>query len=150
MERREENRRAFGRAGAGGRTVAGPGVSVPRVEEHVQVGKRRVRRGAVRLEKRVVEDEIPIDVSLLEEDVEIERVPIHQFVDVAPEIRSEGETLIIPCLEEVIVYEKRLRVREEIRVRRVRRTTHRPITVTARREEIEVERQPNQQEEEES
>jgi uncharacterized protein (TIGR02271 family) len=124
-------------------------LSIPRLEEHVEIGKKRVRRGSVMLQKRVTEDEVAIDEPLDQEDVEIERVAINQFVDSPPGVRTEGETLIIPCLEEVIVYEKRLRVREELHVRRVRRETNRPTTVTVRREEIEVKRQPNNEETEE-
>ena len=54
--------------------------------------------------------------------------------------RTEGDVTIIPVYEEVLVVQRKFRVREEIRLTRVR--TQRPSThtVTLRRHEVEVER----------
>ena len=151
VEEHELERRADGTDRVDGRWMdLAETVSVPRIEERVQVGKRRVPRATVVLHKRVLEEDITVDEPLMEDDVEVERVRVDQFVDAPPGTRREGETLIIPILEEVIVYEKRLRLREELHVRRVRREASRPAVVTARREEIEVQEQPNHREEKES
>jgi len=62
------------------------------------------------------------------------------MIDEAPEIRHEGDTTIIPVLEEVLVVEKRLILREELHIIR-RREEHRdPQKVTLRKENVEVER----------
>jgi stress response protein YsnF len=61
-------------------------------------------------------------------------------VDEPVPTRTEGETTIIPVMEEVLVVEKRLRLKEELHVTR-RRTEHRdPQRVTLRSERVEVER----------
>ena len=54
-------------------------------------------------------------------------------------MRSEEDTLIIPVLEEVLVVEKRLLLKEEVRITK-REETHTPQRVTLRREEAAVER----------
>jgi stress response protein YsnF len=115
-------------------------LSLPRVEERVEIGKRPVVRGRVVLTKRVQEEDVTLHELGVEEEVEIEHVPVNRYVDSHPDVRTQGDTMIIPCVEEVIVVEKRLRVREEIHVRRVRREVDHPITVKVRREDIDVER----------
>lgn len=115
---------------------------IPVVEEHVRVGAREVEHGRVAVQKRVHEELHQIDAPAFHDEVEIEHVAVDRFVDSPPETRREGDTLIIPCLEEVVVVETRLRLREEVRIRRVRRETREQRVVTVRREEVEVERQP--------
>lgn len=84
--------------------------------------------------------EIPVEEVLRTSDVDIERVPMDRVVTEPVESRYEGDTLIIPVLEEVLVVEKRLVLREEIRItRRVQEHTERK-TVPVRSEHIEVER----------
>ncbi|MDB5301088.1 MAG: hypothetical protein JWO87_2751, partial [Phycisphaerales bacterium] len=61
-------------------------------------------------------------------------------VEVVPEVRREGDTLIVPLVEEVLVVEKRLVLREEVRVTTRRSQTHQPQRVTLRSEEAEIER----------
>jgi stress response protein YsnF len=52
------------------------------------------------------------------ETVEVTRVPVNREIDVAPSIRTEGDVTIIPVVEEVVVVEKRLVLKEEIHLRR--------------------------------
>lgn len=59
--------------------------------------------------------------SFFSDDYEIERVPIDRIVDVQVESRQEGDTLILPVLEEVIVYQKKMLLKEEVRITRRRR-----------------------------
>ena len=113
---------------------------VPVIEESVQVGKRLVERGIVRVHKRVVERQETVAQTLQHQDVEIERVPINQVAATINGSREEGDTLIIPIYEEVVVVEKRLMLKEEVHIHRRQRTTEWSEPVTLRREEIEIER----------
>jgi uncharacterized protein (TIGR02271 family) len=111
------------------------------VAEELSVEKARVARGTVRVHKRVEAREEVVDTSLEHEDVIVERVPVNRAVEgAAPESREEDGVLVIPVLEEVAVVEKRLVLREEVRVSRRRTTTSSPQTVTLRREVVDVER----------
>ena len=113
---------------------------VPVLEETVSVQKRRVERGKVRVRKTVSEHEGLIDEPLFSERAEVERVAINEFVDRAPPVREEGDVTVIPLLEEVLVVEKRLLLKEEIRVSKNRTERREPQRVTLRREEAVVER----------
>ncbi|HKG14344.1 MAG TPA: DUF2382 domain-containing protein [Pyrinomonadaceae bacterium] len=120
--------------------LAGAAVVVPVVEEELRVGKRVVETGRVRVTKTVSEREELVDVPLVREEFDVERVPVNAFVDgpVAP--RHEGETLVVPVLEEVLVVEKRLVVREELRITRRRSEEREARRVTLLSEEVSVER----------
>lgn len=98
--------------------------------EELHVTRRIIDRGGVRVRVGVEEHDESIDVLLREQSVEVTRVPIGRVVTTAPEQRQEGDTLVIPILEEVLVIERRLVLKEEIHVRRTERT--RPMHETAR------------------
>lgn len=116
------------------------GAVIPLVREELEVGKRRVERGRVRVRKGVETREEEVAVPLIREEVEVERVPIGRPVDVAPGPRQEGDVWIVPILEEVLVVEKRLVLKEELRItrRRVEETARERVTL--RTETAEVER----------
>jgi stress response protein YsnF len=64
-------------------------------------------------------------------------------------VRQEGDTLIVPLVEDVLVLEKRLVLREEVRVTKKRRQVRSPQQVILRREEVIVERHGDQPDEQE-
>ena len=70
-------------------------------------------------------------------------MPIQRVVDAPLPVREEHGTLIVPVLEEVLVVEKRLMLKEEIHIRTHRVETRQPQQVTLRREEVSVERVRN-------
>ena len=114
--------------------------TIPLVEERAVVLKRKKVTGAVRVRTVVREHERVVDEPLAVETVEVERVPVGRWVEAAPAVRREGDTTVIPVLEEVVVVEKRLRLVEEVRVTRRRTTRRASERVTLRREEAVVER----------
>lgn len=124
------------------RKAAGNNVlTVPVVEEQVRVEKRTVETGRARITKRVHEREEVIDEPLMREEVAVERVLVNRpWEGEPPSVRYEDEKMIIPILEEVLVVEKRLMLKEELHVWRVQRTVHEPQRVTLRKEEVTVER----------
>jgi len=114
---------------------------VPVIQEEMAVEKRMVDRGTVRINKLVREHEEIVDEPLLKQEVAIEHVPINKLWDgPPPAVRYEGEILVLPLLEEVMVVEKRLMLKEELRISRVQRTAHEPQKVVLRSEEVNVER----------
>ena len=109
-------------------------------EETLQVGKRPVERGRVRLHKTVSERTETVELTLMREQVEVERVAFNQPVDAPAPARTEGDVMVIPRYEEVLVVSKQLVLVEELRVRTVRSERREPQQVTLRREELSVER----------
>jgi uncharacterized protein (TIGR02271 family) len=120
---------------------------LPVVEEQVQVQRRRVKTGTVRLNKRVHEREEVVDEPEYIEEVDVERVPVNQQIEAPLRPRYEGDTLVIPVMEEVLVVERRLMLKEEIRVTKRRQTVHNPQKIILRSEEILVERIPGEKDE---
>jgi uncharacterized protein (TIGR02271 family) len=113
---------------------------VPVMVEELDVHKRQVTTGRVRISKVVHEREEVVDEPLLREEVVIERVAINRFVDAVIPVRYEGDTMIVSLLEEVPVVEKRLMLKEELRITRRQTEAHKPVHVTLRSEEATVER----------
>ena len=126
----------------GGRIDAAATRSLPVIEESLHVTKELVDRGGVRVTKRVESHEQLVDELLRSEHVEIERRHINTAIagDVAPTIRQEGDTLIVPVVEEILITVKRLVLVEEVRITRTQHTSRKPQSFTLRKEHIEVER----------
>jgi uncharacterized protein (TIGR02271 family) len=99
-----------------------------------------VETGRVRIRKVIHEWDEVVDPPLWREDVVVERVPVNHVIEAPVPIRTEGDTLIVPLLEEVLVVEKRLLLKEELHLTKRRLETHMPQRVTLRREEPVVER----------
>jgi len=115
-------------------------VIVPVIQEELTVEKRVVEHGRFRINKQVQEHEEVVDEPLWRDDVDIQHVPVNQpWSGPPPAMRYEGETLILPLLEEVLVIEKRLMFKEELHIRRIQKTVHEPQTVVLRSEDVTVE-----------
>ena len=117
-------------------------VVIPVLHETIHIGKRRVESGRVRVHKTVSERDEAVEVVLKRQDLEVERVPVGRVVDRAPAPREEAGTLIVPVIEEVVVVEKRLMLKEELHIRR--KNTERTVreTVRLRAETASVEHVP--------
>jgi uncharacterized protein (TIGR02271 family) len=115
-------------------------VVVPLHAEDLSVEKKRVVTGQVKVATITRESEQLIEELLEHEHVEIERVAIGKQVDKAPAVREEGDTLIIPILEEIVVVERRLLLKEEVRVRRTREKQAYQERVVIRKQEAVITR----------
>jgi len=113
---------------------------VPILNEELKISREKVVTGGVRLHKTVSERTETVDEPTYEEKIEVERVAVNQFVDAPPPVRYEGDVMIMPLLEEVLVVEKRLVLREEVRISKHRETVNKPQQIVLRREEATVER----------
>jgi len=115
-------------------------IVIPVVEERIDVQKRVREAGGVRIHKRVHEEQFVVDEVLSHDEVTVVRVPVNQYVSEPVSVRHENDTMIVPVLEEVLVTEKRLLLREELHVTRRRLSRRQPESITLRREEAVVER----------
>lgn len=115
-------------------------IVVPLHAEEVSVAKRRVVTGQVKVGTVTRETEQLVEELLEHEHVEIERIAIGKQVDKAPVVRQEGDTLIIPILEEIVVVERRLLLKEEVRVRRTREKQPYQERVVIRKQEAVITR----------
>ncbi len=108
---------------------------IPLVEEHLTVATRQVETGRVRVRTVVDEHTEYARADLFREAVQVERVSIDREVTTVPIVREEGDTLIFPVVEEVLVIEKRLILKEEVRLTRTRSAEafEQPVTVRSTR-----------------
>lgn len=114
-------------------------VSVPVVEEQLEVGKRQVNRGGVRINSHIVEEPIEERVSLREERVTVERRPVYRDATEADLADfKEGSIEIHETIEEPVI-SKRRRVVEEIVIGRETRERTETISETVRRTQVDVE-----------
>lgn len=113
---------------------------VPVLAEQLEIGVRKKPVSTVRVQKHVTEHDEAVAMPLEQERAEVKRVLINRPVDGPLPIRREGDTIIMPVVEEVPVVEKRLVLKEEIHVTRRRRTEQYEDKVTLRREHVEVSR----------
>ena len=115
-------------------------IVVPLLAEDVSIVKQEVVTGHLTVSTVSHQHEHLVDELLMRESVEIERVPVGQIVERAPQVREEGDTLIIPVMEEVLVVERRLILKEEVRVRRIRTAERHQERLQLRRQEAMITR----------
>lgn len=115
---------------------------IPVIEEELVVGRRTVDTGrGVRLHKSVTEETLRIAETLQGQELQVEHVPVNAWIEGVPPVqRQEGDTLVIPVLEEVLVVQKRLRLTEEIRITARARSHTVTEQVVLRKEQVTAER----------
>jgi uncharacterized protein (TIGR02271 family) len=115
---------------------------IPLAEEELRVDKRTVTTGKVRI-RTIVDVETELARATLDgEKVEVTRVPVDRMVDQPPDIRTENDVTIIPIVEEVLIVEKRLLLKEELHVRKTKTTEDVEIPVELRKQRAVIERIP--------
>lgn len=115
-------------------------VVLPVAEEVVSFRTEERETGKVRVKKTVREEEQVVGVPLTSTEVEVQRVAVDRMVDELVSERREGDTLILPVYEEVLVVEKKLRLKEEIHITTKQTTREHAEHVTLRKEEVAIER----------
>lgn len=108
--------------------------------ETLVVTKRIVTGATVQVSTVTREVEQAVDEQLDHELVDVERVPIGRIVEAVPEIREEDGVTIVPVVEEVVVVERRLVLKEEVRITRRRVQSRHVETASLRKQEAVVTR----------
>jgi uncharacterized protein (TIGR02271 family) len=113
---------------------------IPVIEEELVSGKAKVKTGSVRVRKTIEHSRKLVEMPAVRDVVDVKRIAVNRAIDSMPQMREEGDTLVIPVIEEEIVIQKRLILKEEIHIKR-RRTRERVAKeVTVDREHAVVER----------
>lgn len=90
--------------------------SIPVIEEELDLSIRSTPVGKVRVTTSTTIVEEWARAELKTDEVEVQRVAIGERIDVMPEVRTEGDTIIVPVVEEVLVVQKQLVLKEELRI----------------------------------
>jgi uncharacterized protein (TIGR02271 family) len=115
-------------------------IAVPLRAEELVVSRRKVEGEVVRVATLTREREQQIDEELRRDRVEITRVPIGRRVESAPPVREEGDVTIMPVVEEIVVVERQLILKEEIHIRQLRTTERHRQTVVLRQQDAVITR----------
>ena len=114
---------------------------LPIIEETATLSKREVVTDRVRVRTRTSTQEELVSAALERTDVEVTRVPVDREIEMAPPVRTQGDVTIIPVVEEILVVEKRLVLREEIHIRQTATTETVEVPVTLRKQEAVIDQQ---------
>lgn len=115
-------------------------IVVPIIEEQLKITRARVLTGGVRVHKTIEERTETVSEPVLQEQVNVERVAVNKYIDAAPPVRYEGDVMIVPLVEEVLVVEKRLVLREEIRITKISEQVQKQEQIVLRSERATLER----------
>ncbi len=114
-------------------------VTVPVIEEQVRIELQEEVTGNVTITKTVTTETVSAEAPYTQENVSVERIAINKYVDEAlPTVRYEGDVMIVPVLQEVLV--KRTLLVEELHVTKTRASTSEAKEITLRKETVNVER----------
>jgi uncharacterized protein (TIGR02271 family) len=126
-------------------TQTGPDVAgekvLPVIEEELQVGKRTVERGGVRVVQRVTEKPVQESVLLHDERVTVERRPVDPATGAAAADADgmQERTIEVRETAEEPVVAKTARVIEEVVIGKEQRARTETVQDTVRRTDVEVE-----------
>ncbi len=113
---------------------------MPVVEEELQVGKRTVEGGGVRVVKRMTETPVTELVKLREERATVERRPVDRAATEADFTNFKEGTIEVREKSEEVVVNKQARVVEEVIVAKEVSEREATVTDTLRRTDVKVER----------
>lgn len=114
-------------------------VAIPVVEEKLNVGKREVESGSVRVRKYVQERPVEADVTLRKEQVVVDRRPVDRPATAGMADAFKETTIDVTARSEQAVVSKEARVVEEVVVRKDVKQQTEKIHDTVRRTDVQVE-----------
>lgn len=113
--------------------------SIPIIEEQVNVGKREVGRGGVRVRSRIIERPVEETLRLREERVRVERTPVNREATEADLANFQESTMEVREYGEEPVVSKTARVVEEVRIEKDVEERNETVYDTERKTEVDVE-----------
>ncbi|MCJ2035559.1 YsnF/AvaK domain-containing protein [Methylobacterium sp. J-068] len=116
---------------------------LPLIAENARIDRRAVETGRVRVSTRTETVDQVLRETLRSDMVGVTRVAINRTLaegEVPPVVREANGVTIIPVLEEILVVEKRLVLREEVHVRQTTAGEDVEMPVTLRRQHAVIER----------
>ncbi|MGH1573980.1 YsnF/AvaK domain-containing protein [Methylobacterium sp. P31] len=123
--------------------TAGETRTIPVVEETPRIEKQVVESGLVRVRTETETQDQILRESLRTDSVAVTRVPVNRTLvegEAAPVARVEDGVTIIPVLEEILVVEKRLVLKEEVHIRQTSADEDVEVPVTLHKQRAVVER----------
>ena len=111
---------------------------LPLAQEHVSISVRDAVTGRVSVHLRTETVVETAEVELASTELEVKRVAINREVEAVPDTRVEDGVTIIPVVEERLVVQRRLVLKEEIHLIQRQRREAVSVPVTLRRQRAEI------------
>lgn len=122
---------------------SGEELVLPVVEETAHIEKQLREKGRIRVSTKTDTIDNVLREALQGNAVGVSRLPIDRVIqegEPVPQTRMEGGVTIIPILEEVLVVEKRLILKEEVHIRETSTNQDVEVPITLRKQRAVVER----------
>ena len=126
-----------------GKVTTGATQSIPVVEEDLQVGKRQVLRGGVRVYSRVSSQPVEENINLREERIRVDRQAVNRPATEADFAAARNQSIDVQEFAEEAVVAKQARVVEEVRVGKDVSERTQTVRENLRRTDVTVDRQPS-------
>ncbi len=117
----------------------GEGRTIPVIREELEVGKRAIVNGGVRVYSRTVEEPVEQEIQLHQERVVVDRQPADRAASPADQNSFHDETIEVMEMTEEPVIQKRARVVEEVRVGKESAERTETVRDTLRHTEVQTE-----------
>lgn len=134
----EKERSSYAGSGAARQTELSDATTIPVIQEQLQVGKRVVQRGGVRVFQRVTETPVEQSVNLRQEHVVVERHAVDQKATAADLTAFKDGTIEVTERAEEAVISKTARVVEEVVIGKSIQDRTETISDTVRRTDVDV------------
>lgn len=114
--------------------------TIPLAEEQAEVSTQRVVDRRIRINRSTTTAEQLLETELWHEEVEIKHVEKNEPVEEGyfPQVRQEGDVLIVPVIEEQVEIIRRYVLKEEVHIHKLKKSEQFQQKVTLRSQEIEI------------
>ncbi|GLR11083.1 hypothetical protein COO59_15130 [Mixta theicola] len=114
--------------------------AIPLAEEQAAVSTQRVVDRRIRIDRSTTTAEKLLEAELWHEEVEIEHVEKNEPVTEGyfPQVRQEGDVLIVPVIEEQVEIIRHYVLKEEVHIHKLKKSEQFQQKVTLRSQEIEI------------
>ncbi len=114
--------------------------TIPVIEEDIQVGKRDVETGGIRVREHVSERPVEEEVRLRDENVKVDRKRVDRAVTDADMRNMKDQTIELTEHHEEPVISKQARVKEEIRVSKDATERTERVRDTVKKTDVDIEK----------
>lgn len=115
-------------------------IRVPVVEEQLEIGKRTVRQGGIRVQTQIVERPVEEQVTLRDETVHVDRRRVNRPATDADFAAMDNQSFEVRETDEEAIVNKRARVTEEVRISKEAEERTETVRGTERRTDVDVEK----------
>ena len=111
---------------------------IPVVKEQLDISSQSTVTGEIRVNKTVETETVEVPLTTIGTTYQEHRQPINRVVEQMPQVRYEGDNVIVPVVREEEVVVKRLILVEEIHLIKKQEVTERTESVQLKSEKVNI------------